>query len=649
VRRGPKVFATASIFLALLALAVERRGPVYAHDYVANGGFEYGIAGWSSPSAELATVPAAEVAPFEDLFSGRVVLTQSAYIVRGSAVPAPPGTYVVTAAIKRAIDGPQVRVAIENQNTVFTERPGRDGWVIASSTFSVSNYCDLQVVIDGSGNVGDVFYVDAVHIDGPEPATPAPSATATPSMTPSPPATATGTRTPSPTRTPAATHTPAPETVPAILDNSLENGGFEDIAGGLPNAWRRYGGALTTVTSPVRSGGHSARFESATDSTKWLYQAVAVDGGGTYSFGAWVYHDDANVASAFLRVSWYASADAEGSSLSAVDSSSRLHVPAPGYRYLSTGPVSAPAGARSARLRIMLAPSSGAPAAIYVDDATFGPAAPDPEITPIPISAAEDAALVGDTQPGAASDHGADGHATSRALVTPPHGGTVGRVVINEVMYDPGAPADGEGDGEWVELYNAGLESVDLGGWSLADAASRDVLPSRVCGPGEFVVVAASDSFMKAYPSFSGTAVVLGGRIGNGLGNNGDRLLLLDASGAPVDAISWGRDRSILGPSIPDVPAGHSIERQMAGIDTDSASDFVDNLAPSPGGPTPLREVRSAHAISPDVSIEVLASKPSIVPGWLPWAATAASGVVLACAIGWRALPFLRRRLHFGA
>jgi hypothetical protein len=37
-----------------------------------------------------------------------------------------------------------------------------------------------------------------------------------------------------------------------------------------------------------------------------------------------------------------------------------------------------------------------------------------------------------------------------------------------------------------------------------------------------------------------------------------------------------------------------------------------------------------------------------LVPDWLPWTITGISAVALVAAIGWRVMPLVRRRLHFG-
>mgnify|MGYP003377180734 CR=1 FL=1 len=50
-----------------------------------------------------------------------------------------------------------------------------------------------------------------------------------------------------------------------------------------------------------------------------------------------------------------------------------------------------------------------------------------------------------------------------------------------------------------------------------------------------------------------------------------------------VDGLSWGSDATVLNPSVPVVPAGHSAERISAGYDTDTAADWANRFPPTPG------------------------------------------------------------------
>lgn len=651
MRRALRLFTAVSLALALLSIPMARGPHAAAFEYVRNGGFEEGTAGWGSRKLDVTVADASVIAPLEGAQSAHLQLTASIGSFDQRLYDVPPGTYALSLAIHRSIGSPAVElsagIAINDDLGQHAGPPiayaaGADGWEVASATVTIVRFSDVTIAIAGAGSVGDDFYVDAVTFGGPPPITRTPTSTPAPADTATPSVTATGTRTPSSTHTATVTKTPSPTPTVFSIGAVVQNGGFEDGEDGAPAAWRRYGGSLAMATSPVRSGQRAARFESTTDSTKWIYQPVSVSPGSTYAYGAWIHDDDANVRSAYLRLSWYEAEDASGSALDSVDSTSRLDGPAAGYHYLTTGPVTAPPSARSARLRVMLAPASGAPAVIYVDDASFEPAEPVAGTTPavavgnseLPSGASIERGVLGDTrQP---TGRLAAPGTTSAASVS---------VVINEVLYD----ADGgetDAEGEWVELYNASDAPVDLSGWSLSDAAAPETLPAHVMKPRAFVVIVASDSYREAYPGFAGDVIAINGRIGNALGNDGDRLTLRDATGALADEISWGSDVSVLNPAIADVPAGHSIERRAPGLDTGAAADFVDNEHPSPGAsiaPFAAKPQPKGHA---SVPAEVVPAARHLLPGWLGWAVAAAAGGALVLSLSWRVAPVLGHRLH---
>jgi hypothetical protein len=119
--------------------------------------------------------------------------------------------------------------------------------------------------------------------------------------------------------------------------------------------------------------------------------------------------------------------------------------------------------------------------------------------------------------------------------------------MINEVMDPDGNGTDA--DGEWVELYNASDVAVSFAGWTIAGGRGADALPAVSIEPRGFAIVAPSETFAAAYPAMRAPVAILEGRIGNGLGNDGDVLVLIDPAGAFVDAVSWGDDDA-------DEPAG---------------------------------------------------------------------------------------------
>jgi len=151
----------------------------------------------------------------------------------------------------------------------------------------------------------------------------------------------------------------------------LLNPGFEDATGNVPDHWGKWGGTSTQVGSPVHSGSYAARFESSTSTTKWVYQIVDATERVAYVFSAWAVKDEPDVEEVYLRVSWYASDDSSGTELSHDDSTTRLTVDDPAYRFLATGPITAPASAHSCRVRLMLNPVGATPCAATYDDVSF--------------------------------------------------------------------------------------------------------------------------------------------------------------------------------------------------------------------------------------------------------------------------------------
>ena len=114
------------------------------------------------------------------------------------------------------------------------------------------------------------------------------------------------------------------------------------------------------------------------------------------------------------------------------------------------------------------------------------------------------------------------------------------------------ANRDGQRNGyedEFVELYNAGQDTLTLAGWRLGDSTSPDTyfrFPSgAVIAPGSYVVL-----FGGGIPSgFTVPVYTDDGRIGNGLTNKGEDIHLLDDTGTEIAVVShstWAADQSIV-------------------------------------------------------------------------------------------------------
>lgn len=163
-------------------------------------------------------------------------------------------------------------------------------------------------------------------------------------------------------------------------------------------------------------------------------------------------------------------------------------------------------------------------------------------------------------------------------------------VLITEVFFsvDPkhGNNGDFANPDEWVEIFNAGAEAVDLQNWSVSDDSETDLVSesSRLLAAGQYAVIAKSADTWKFWNVPRETLRIQTGRkIGDGLSDSGDRLLLKDQDGNIVDACSWGNDYTVFDPPFRQVPEGFSMARVLPDRDSDSAEDFFENIDPSPG------------------------------------------------------------------
>lgn len=251
-----------------------------------------------------------------------------------------------------------------------------------SSTAIVSAPCQTLSARYGVVATGSDIRVTVSRIEladlGPGEGCPAPTptpagspVTATPSPTRVPPPTPRRTVTPPATSVPASTLQPEPEVFP-----SLTNGGFEAPRGdGTPYGWRKFGGEMALSRDHRAEGSRALRFSSQTASTKWVYQTVKVRPLGYYEFTAFAlkFKPEDEV---FLRLSWYETYDGSGALLASTDSGPLAVSRSGEFLYLMVGAAQAPAGARSAKVRLMLRPASSEPTAVYFDEATFAEVPP---------------------------------------------------------------------------------------------------------------------------------------------------------------------------------------------------------------------------------------------------------------------------------
>ncbi|MFC2058691.1 lamin tail domain-containing protein [Chloroflexota bacterium] len=350
----------------------------------------------------------------------------------------------------------------------------------------------------------------------------------------------------------------------------LQNHDFEQ---GL-TGWLTKEADFSLVSSPVHNGSLAAAVTTSQQSDK-LFQCVNIVPGGSYMLLGYVIKNDPDIERVFLRISWYEETSCEEPNILASHDSSWVTSDSPDYRSLVVNGV-APFKANSAMVQaFVIQHSPGNHVTIYVDDMSFvctspGPTpsptpSPAPTVTPMPIPPPTPTATPTPTPtptleptplPTSAPTPSPTPTPTPITTMTPIPTLTppstvseAGDILINEVQYDP--PQKGvDSEFEWLELFNCTTTMVDLSGWSIGDNYRTDPIPSMLLPPGGFIVIAASEeAFYTNFPEYDGSIVFMThGRIGNGLSNTGDCLVLKDPAGKVIDALSYGDDSTTTGP-----------------------------------------------------------------------------------------------------
>ncbi len=108
--------------------------------------------------------------------------------------------------------------------------------------------------------------------------------------------------------------------------------------------------------------------------------------------------------------------------------------------------------------------------------------------------------------------------------------------VINEINYNS---ADDFDPGDWVELHNPTLRSIDLGGWQFKDENDAHVFtlpPGTVLAAGDYLLLCAdSAAFMVLFPDAPAPL----GDLGFGFSGGGEVLRLFDTAGTLIDSVAY--------------------------------------------------------------------------------------------------------------
>jgi len=113
------------------------------------------------------------------------------------------------------------------------------------------------------------------------------------------------------------------------------------------------------------------------------------------------------------------------------------------------------------------------------------------------------------------------------------------RIVINEIMFHPLQAVNQPEDvaAEFIELFNAGPDAVDLSGWRFSKGVGGYAFPvgTSVAGGGYLVVAADVDYFEAFHPWVTN---IVGGWPGK-LSNAGDTIELVDRDGVLVNRVTY--------------------------------------------------------------------------------------------------------------
>ena len=174
-----------------------------------------------------------------------------------------------------------------------------------------------------------------------------------------------------------------------------------------------------------------------------------------------------------------------------------------------------------------------------------------------------------------------------------------GGVVINEVMYHP--PKDLE-DLQYIELFNAGSNEVDLSGWKFNKGVKFTFAQGTKVTPGGFLVVCRNRSkFVNQY----GPSVALAGEFEGHLSHNGEQIELSDSGKVVVDAVRYSD--SAPWPLAPDGRSS-SLERICPDASGNEVTNWDSSKLPDvvkPGG-TPGRTNDSYASNLPPVILSLI-------------------------------------------
>lgn len=169
----------------------------------------------------------------------------------------------------------------------------------------------------------------------------------------------------------------------------------------------------------------------------------------------------------------------------------------------------------------------------------------------------------------------------SPVYISPP----TGTVMINEVMFSP-LP----GRAEYVELWNAGRDTLSLFGWVLHDRATSDgadtfrITNELLLAPDSYVVLAWDSVLFEQFPELQGSDRVYCRKFSLRLNAEGDSVILRDPNNVAIDSLGYLPSWHMLPAS---AAAGYSLEKLNPRLPSDQG-DSWSTCGDATGG-TPAR------------------------------------------------------------
>ncbi|MDB6151854.1 MAG: hypothetical protein JWL90_307, partial [Chthoniobacteraceae bacterium] len=182
--------------------------------------------------------------------------------------------------------------------------------------------------------------------------------------------------------------------------------------------------------------------------------------------------------------------------------------------------------------------------------------------------------------------------------------GSVGRTFDaagNTIYSDTLAAADYSEDiHEFIELFNAGTENVDLGGWRFSQGVTYSFPAGTIIAPGAYKVIARNPARIQTVYGITG---VLGPFVGK-LSNDGDTITLMNAANGVADSVTysahfpWAQSADALAVSkdwlgfdpVANQYKGRSLQRVSLTSSPNDPANWVAsplNPGPSPGAANP--------------------------------------------------------------